>query len=94
MRQESNKNEQRQKWKYYNKVVFLTCNLIGTILAIYIGGWIMLLKSIWVTYLAYATGKLTLIKLLESAFCVLFSATVAGGIWSIGYMAGRKLERG
>ena len=93
MRQESKEKLENQTIKYYNKIVFLTCNFIGTILAIYIGGWIMLLHSIWITYLAFMAGKLTLIKFLSAAFCVLFSTTVAGGIWSIGYMAGRKLER-
>ena len=83
----------KTKWKYYNKAVFYICNLLGSLIALYVGGWMMLIHMLWITYMDFCIGRLTILKLVLTAVCVLFSTTVAGGIWCLFYMLGRKLER-
>lgn len=83
----------KSKWKYYNKAVFCICNLLGSLIALYVGGWMMLVHMVWITYIAFTIGKLTVLRLFLTVVCALLSTTVAGGIWSLGYMLGRKLER-
>lgn len=80
-------------WNYYNKAVFYSCTIIGSFIAFYVGIWVMFLHTVWITYIAFTDGKLTLLRVLESGGCILCSTTVAGAIWSFGYMLGRKLEK-
>lgn len=83
----------KEQWKMYNTIVFTICNLVGTLIALYVGGWIMFAKSILGTYMAYTGGTLTLAYFLKALIKCACAATAAGAIWCGGYMLGRKLER-
>ena len=60
--------------------------LLGTILALYIGGWKMFIKPLVKLYLAYKTGEITILFVIFTAVKCWLSLTVGGLIWSIGYM--------
>lgn len=95
MREEQKeKGKQREgQFRLYNKVVFTACTLLGSIIAIYIGGWVMFVKSIFGTYTAYMEGTLTFAYLVKAAIKCIMASTAAGAIWCGGYILGRKLER-
>lgn len=82
-----------ETWRMYNKVVFTLCTLLGSVIAIYVGGWVMFVKSILGTYEAYLAGTLTFAYLVKAAVKCVMAATAAGAIWCGGYILGRKLER-
>lgn len=63
------------------------CSVIGTLLAIYVGGWLMLFKPVQGVVAAYFAGKLAVGTIVLAAFKCLLSATVAGAIWCGGYIA-------
>lgn len=65
--------------------------LLGFAIAIYIGGWLMLIKPIKNTILAYTMGTLTMPQLVISVIKCICSLTVAGFIWSLGYMASNHI---
>lgn len=83
----------KEQWRVYNKIVFNLSILIGTLIAIYVGGWLMFVKSIVGTYLAYTTNTLTFSYFVKAVIKCITAATVAGAIWCGGYIVGRKLER-
>ena len=56
-----------ETWRMYNKIVFTLCTLLGSVFAIYVGGWIMFAKSIFGTYEAYLAGTLTVSYLIKAA---------------------------
>lgn len=93
MIEKKDKIKKEMNWKYYNKIVFYFFHILGSILALYVGGWVMFLHAAWIAYLAFMAGTLTLIKALLTVVSMFFSVTVIGGIWSLGYMIGRKLEK-
>lgn len=85
--------QHKEQWRIYNKIVFSLCILIGTLIAIYVGGWLMFVKSIIGTYMAYTTKTLTFSYFVKAVIKCITAATVAGAIWCGGYIVGRKLER-
>lgn len=82
-----------ETWRMYNKIEFTLCTLLGSVIAIYVGGWVMFVKSILGTYNAYLAGTLTFSYLVKAAIKCIMAATAAGAIWCGGYIVGRKLER-
>ncbi len=60
---------------------------IGLAAAIYVGGWIMIIKPIKGTITAYTLGTLTIPQLFITVIKCICSLTVAGLIWCIGYIA-------
>lgn len=69
-------------------MIRLAINLTATVIALYIGGWVMLANSIFGTVAAFHAGTLTLTKLMIAAIKCALSATVAGAIWCVGYVIG------
>lgn len=63
------------------------CSVIGTLLALYVGGWPMLCKPIQGVVSAYFAGNLTIGIIALAVFKCLLSVTVAGAIWCGGYIA-------
>lgn len=61
--------------------------MIGTLLALYVGGWLMLCKPIQGVVSAYFAGNLTIGIIALAVFKCLLSVTVAGAIWCGGYIA-------
>ena len=60
--------------------------LLGTVLALYIGVWKMIVKPLLKLYLTWRTGQLTLLIVIITVLKCWLSLTVAGLIWSAGYM--------
>lgn len=68
-------------------IIYLT----GIAVAIYIGGWLMIVKPIKGTIAAYTLGTLTLPQLVITIIKCFCSLTVAGFIWCIGYIASNRV---
>ncbi len=60
--------------------------LLGTVLALYVGIWRMLIRPLAGLYLAYKAGELTLLYVAVTIIKCWLSFTISGLIWSIGYM--------
>lgn len=61
--------------------------LFGVGLAIYVGGWMLIVKPVKNTIVAYTMGNLTIQQLIINVIKCICSLTVAGFIWSLGYIA-------
>ena len=59
------------------------CSVIGTLLALYVRGWLMLCKPIQGVVSAYFAGNLTIGIIALAVFKCLLSVTVAGAIWCV-----------
>lgn len=66
--------------------------LLGSVLAVYVGIWRMLLKPLAGLYLAYKAGDLTIFYVAVTLIKCWLSLTVGGLIWSIGYMVKCMLD--
>ncbi len=60
--------------------------LLGTVLAVYVGIWKMIVKPVAGLYIAYKTGQLTFLFVVIALVKCWLSLTVCGLIWSVGYM--------
>lgn len=67
------------------------CSLIGTVVALYVGGWMMLLFPLKETVSAMFLGTLTKKMVVCNAIKCLCSLTVLGAIWCCGYIAKCKI---
>ena len=93
------KREKQEIQKQYHPVVHYIrlaagwmCLLAGSLLAIYVGIWLMIIKPLMQLYLSYRAGKLyTMMVVVALVKCGL-SLTVGGTIWLIGYIVKYKLE--
>ena len=69
--------------KTAKKVMAILLSLFGTLLALYVGGYWLLIRPIHNLYLGYMHHSLSLALLLNSFVRIFFSATVFGSIWCI-----------
>lgn len=79
----------RGDWNMNRKMKILLavlCYLCGALAAVYIGGWIMLLKPLRLLVSSYQTGALGISVLLHCVIKIALSTTVGGLVWCIGYM--------
>jgi hypothetical protein len=53
----------------------------GTLLAIYVSGWVMFLEPLIAIYREYRAGTMTYGDILKVAISVAMAATAGGGIW-------------
>lgn len=67
------------------------CSLIGTILAIYVGGWLMILVPIKETFTAFLLGELTKKLIILSTLKCALSLTTGSAIWCGGYVLKNKI---
>ena len=65
--------------------------LLGLAVAVYIGGWVMLLKPVKQMIAAYTLGTLSLPQLIIAVIKCISSMTVAGLIWCLGYIASNHI---
>ncbi len=72
-------------------ILSMAIYLTGFIAAIYIGGWLMLVKPVKYTITAYTLGTLTVPQLVLAAIKCICSLTVAGLVWCIGYIASNHI---
>lgn len=83
--------EERRTYRRYMRLMAGGAfSLLGTLLAIYIGGWIMILKPIQGTVGAFMTGGLTVSDVVGTLVKVVCAMPVAGAIWCCGYILKRK----
>lgn len=72
--------------KKIQQMLALICNALGTIAAVYVGGWLMFLQPLHVLYIAFGNGELSVRLVAVCAVKILLSATFAGLVWCIGYI--------
>ena len=70
--------------KKCNKLLGLLCYALGILAALYVGGYLILIKPIHVIIMAFGNDMLTLPLLLKSIIKIAFSTTFAGLVWCIG----------
>lgn len=92
MREQINEkvDEKRSYSRYVRVAAGMTCYLAAMILALYVGGWMMIFKPIEATIAAYAAGTLTIKGLAVTALKCILSTTAAGAIWCSGYILKQK----
>ncbi len=83
--------ERRKYYQYAKVMAGGMVTLIGTILAIYIGGWVMLLVPLKEAVTALLVGALTKRMILVTALKCALSLTTAGAIWCASYIINRKI---
>lgn len=66
--------------------------LAGSLLALYVGLWVMIIKPLARLYVAYKSGQVSVLLVVVTVIKCWLSLTVAGLIWSIGYMIKCKLD--
>lgn len=64
----------------------LFCYALGIIFGFYFGIWKMLCLPLAGLYMALVSGELTIMMVVISLIQVLFSTTLAGLIWCVGYI--------
>lgn len=83
--------EERRTYRRYMRLMAGGMfSLLGTLAAIYIGGWLMLLKPIQGTVGAFMAGGLTIPEALGALVKVVCAMPVSGAIWCCGYILKRK----
>lgn len=73
--------------KHINAMLGFVCYTIGVLAAGYYGLWKMLVVPLHTLYSSLMAGNLQLTLLVECIIKILFSTTMAGLIWCIGYIA-------
>ena len=73
--------------KKVSHILGVLCYALGIFFALYVGGWLMLIKPIHVRlWKLFSNDSLTLTLLLKSIIKIAFSTTFAGLVWCIGYI--------
>lgn len=72
-------------------VLSMAIYMTGLVASVYVGGWVMLLKPVRSTILAYTLGTLTLPQIVVTVVKCISSMTVAGLIWCMGYIASNHI---
>lgn len=72
-------------------IISVAVYFFGLAASVYVGGWVMLLKPIRGTIAAYTLGTLTLSQLIVTIIKCIFSLTVAGFIWCVGYIVSNHI---
>lgn len=80
----------RTSFQYARLMAGGMCSLIGTILAIYVGGWLMILTPIKELYTAFYFGRLTTGLIAINTIKCALSLTTGSAIWCGGYILKNK----
>lgn len=72
--------------KKINRIMGMICYALGILCALYVGGWVMLIKPINMLIMSFKMGNITLTLLLKSIVRIAFSTTVGGFVWCLGYV--------
>jgi hypothetical protein len=84
-------HNRRTSMQYARMMAGGMCSLIGTILAIYVGAWLMILTPVKDIYTAFYLGKLTTGLIVISTLKCALSLTTGSAIWCGGYILKNKL---
>lgn len=69
--------------KQVRRILAWLISLVGTLLAIYIGGYWLLFRPVRFLYLGFLAGSLTKKSFFVCIVKIFFASTAAGGIWSV-----------
>lgn len=83
-------DEKRTYGRTIRVLLGCACSLVGTILALYVGGWMMIFKPVEGMVLSYMAGTLTIRGVILTAVKCILSTTAAGAIWCGGYILKNK----
>ena len=72
--------------KHISMMCAIICYAIGVIASVYFGLWKMLLHPVLMIVAAFSAGTLTVNLMIACAVKILFSTTLTGLIWCIGYI--------
>ena len=80
--------QDREEQLFYRgkKLLGYLAVLVGTVLAVYVGIWLMVVKPLMALYVSWKLKKLHWVLVLIAFIKCRLSLTVLGLIWSIGYM--------
>lgn len=67
--------------KNVRKIIAVLLGLLGTILAIYIGGYWLFIRPVRYLYVGFLAGTLTKKSLLICIIKIFLASTAGGGIW-------------
>jgi hypothetical protein len=76
-------------WKTILALVFYLLGVAGWI---YIGGWMILTRTVKGLVLAYVVGNLSVWKLVRAVIQGFVYLSLAGGVWCVGYMLGNHFK--
>lgn len=77
--------------QYARQIAGGMCFLIGTLLAIYVGGWLMIVAPLKELLNAFLLGKLTKELIVISTIKCALSLTAGSAIWCGGYILRNKM---
>lgn len=69
--------------KNMRRIAAVVLGLLGTLLAIYIGGYWLFVRPLHFLYVGFVAGTLTKRTLFVCVLKIFLASTVAGGIWCI-----------
>lgn len=72
--------------KNWSRMLGVICYALGVFCALYVGGYLMLIKPIRVLVNAFSQGTLTFSLLIYNIIIIALSTTFAGFVWCIGYI--------
>ncbi len=73
--------------KYIGWLMAWICYVLGIVAAAYYGLWVMLIHPFLTLVQAFAAGNLTVALFVACGIKILFSFTLTGLIWCLGYIA-------
>lgn len=71
--------------KLTSKIMGRICYTLGVLASLYVGGWLMLILPIEEIVNAIKEDTVTIPLLVKNIITILFSTTVSGFVWCIGY---------
>ena len=69
--------------KSIRRVLAVFFGILGTVLALYVGGYWLFIRPVRFLYVGFMAGTLTKTSLLICIIKIFFASTAAGGIWCI-----------
>lgn len=72
--------------KKISKILALVCLILGSFFALYVGGWLLLVRPICTVLSRFSDGTLDMSTLVWSIVKIAFSMTFAGLVWCVGYV--------
>ncbi|MCM1283870.1 MAG: hypothetical protein NC180_02980 [Muribaculaceae bacterium] len=72
--------------KRINMALGFICYALGVLTALYVGLWKMVCLPLQALYMAFTGGEMTLSLIIACGVKILFSTTLMGLIWCIGYI--------
>ena len=72
--------------KKWSKLLGVICYALGVFCSLYVGGYLMLIKTVREMIYAFSADSLTFSLLIYNIIVIALSTTFAGFVWCIGYI--------